>query len=182
MDQKNSNHWRQMFGDRQRPQPSDLGGAQMRRSAAFGYDDGYDPARDVDAAHQHGSLSPEEITDEAAMALALDAPEYRPWILQRGRTRPVMMLHLRRFDTRSQLWQGWQMSYPHLVAVEYTGDTMLSLDFGTRQFMIEGTGLDELARNLQSGTVLIVQQYTENIWHSVSGSASVRNITKIASS
>lgn len=94
----------------------------------------------------------------------LDMAEYKPWVLQRGRSRPALMLHLRRFEPKSGLWMGWQLSYPHLIAVEYVGDKMLSLDFGTRQFMIEGTGLDELARHLQQGTVLVVQEYAERIW------------------
>lgn len=54
--------------------------------------------------------------------------------------------------------------YPHLVAEEYTGDRMLSLDFGNRQFVIEGTGLQELARHLQSGSALTVQEYIDELW------------------
>jgi len=109
-------------------------------------------------------LTPEEISDEAVMALALDTSDYKPWVLQRGRGRPAMMLHLRRYEPKPGLWCGWQIAYPHLVAVEYTGDTMLSLDFGTRQFVIEGTGLHELARHLQIGSVLMVQEYSQTIW------------------
>jgi hypothetical protein len=54
--------------------------------------------------------------------------------------------------------------YPHLVAVEYTGDRMLSLDFGNRQFVIEGTGLADLARHLQSGFILMMQAYNDEVW------------------
>lgn len=171
MDQQHSNHWQQMFERRRRDLPPDQGGspghnnARPQGGAPFGYDDGYDPARGADAARQHTPLSPEDITDEAAMALACDASEYRPWTIQRGHGRPAMMLHLRRYEPKSGLWQGWQLSYSHLVAVEYTGDTFLSLDFGsTRQFVIEGTGLGELTRHLQSGSVLMVQEYAEGIW------------------
>lgn len=49
------------------------------------------------------------------------------------------------------------MAYPHLIVVEYIGDKMLSLDFGIRQFMLEGRGLCELAERLQLGCVLMVQ-------------------------
>jgi hypothetical protein len=41
------------------------------------------------------------------------------------------------------------MAYPHLIVVEYIGGKMLSLDFGTRHFIIEARGLYELARHLQ---------------------------------
>jgi hypothetical protein len=96
----------------------------------------------------------------------LDMAEYKPWVLQRGRSRPTMMLHLRRFEPKSGLWMGWQLSYPHLLAVEYVGDTMLSLDFGTRQFMIEGNGLGELTPHLQSGSVLLLQEFSQAMWSS----------------
>lgn len=56
------------------------------------------------------------------------------------------------------------MSYPHLIAVEYIGDKMLSLDFGTRQFVIEGTGLQGLVRHLQQGSVLVAQEYSVAKW------------------
>lgn len=169
MDQHNPNHWRQMFerGPRtHRPDASNgvSQGSAPDNVASFSFDDGYDPARDGTVVPEHAPLSHEDLADEAAMALALDPTEYRPWILQRGRTRPAMMLHLRRYDPRSRLWQGWQVSYPHLIAVEYTGDTMLSLDFGSRQFVIEGRGLTELSRHLQSGSVMTVTEYTPNIW------------------
>jgi hypothetical protein len=94
----------------------------------------------------------------------LDTAEYKPWVLQRGRSRPAMMLHLRRYEPKSGLWVGWQLAYPHLIAAEYIGDRMLSLDFGSRQFVIEGTGLDELARRLQDGEVLAVQEYDAEVW------------------
>lgn len=163
MNDHTSSNWRNMFeqgrgGGRPQSPRSKQGGA----SPLGGYDDGYQPPPHGigDPAH----LSREDITDEAAMALALDPSDYKPWILQRGRSRPAMMLHLRRFEPRSGKWMGWQMSYPHLIAVEYIGDTMLSLDFGTRQFVIEGTDLTELARHLQQGSVLAVQEYSVARW------------------
>jgi hypothetical protein len=127
-----------------------------------GYDDGYD-------AGQRGAapLPPSQITEEAALALAVDTREYRPWTLQRGRSHPAMMLHLRRFEPKSGFWLGWQVSYPHLVAVEYTGDTMLSLDFGARQFVLAGQGLTELVAHLQTGTVLTVTEFSDRIWRMV---------------
>ena len=93
-----------------------------------------------------------------------DQREYHPWILQRGRSRPAMMLSLRRFDLRSGMWQGWGLPYPSLHAVEYMGDRMLSLDFGARQFVIEGRGLMELARHIEQGAVVSIQEYAEPVW------------------
>lgn len=105
--------------------------------------------------------------DDAAMDSGggdFDPQEYRPWILQRGRSRPSMMLGLRRFDARAGLWQGWGLPYPSLYAVEYMGDRMLNLDFGSRQFVIEGHGLMELARCIKQGTVAVIQEYAAPIW------------------
>ena len=112
-------------------------------------------------------------------SLALDLSVYRPWVIQRGRSRPAVLLDLRRYDAKSGMWMGWQMAYPHLVAAEYVGDRMLSLDFGTRQFMIEGRGLDALARHLQQGTVLAIQEYSEKVWPTSSPDGSVTRISKI---
>lgn len=97
-------------------------------------------------------------------APALDLGTYRPWTLQRGHSRPPMLLDLRRYEPKSGLWCGWQIAYPHLIATEYTGGNLLSLDFGTRQFMIEGRGLDELARHLQQGSVVSVVEFNERVW------------------
>ncbi len=112
------------------------------------------------------------------MALALNTQEYHPWVLQRGRTRPAMMLHLRRYESKSGLWMGWQLSYPSLIAAEYTGDRLLSLDFGSRQFIIEGQGLGELITRLQSGEVLCVQEYSPNIWPIIEDRIIVRSIRR----
>jgi hypothetical protein len=186
MDQHNSNHWRQMFDTKRRDRPPEAEHSVCQTNAIGngtpfgGYDDGFDPSqRDARGEMPRASLTPEEITDEAAMALALDAPEYKPWVLQRGRSRPAMMLHLRRFEPKSGLWCGWQIAYPHLVAVEYTGDKMLSLDFGARQFVIEGDNLSELARHLQNGSVLMVQEYSQNLWPICQQGALVKSIAKL---
>ena len=120
-------------------------------------------------------MSPQQVADEAALALANDIQEYRPWILQRG-TRPLMMLNLRRFDAQAGHWLGWQVSYPHLVAVEYVGDRLLSLDFGTRHFVIEGTGLGELARHLQTASVQAVVEFTRDAWAKVPDAATIKSI------
>ncbi|WBY08941.1 hypothetical protein PIB19_05960 [Sphingomonas sp. 7/4-4] len=93
-----------------------------------------------------------------------DLTTYKPWLLQRGRSRPSLMLGLRRFEARSGLWQGWGLSYPSLQAVEYIGDRFVSFDFGTRQFVLEGRGLDELARRIAEGTVLVVLEYAAQVW------------------
>lgn len=161
MDQPNSsNHWRQMF----ERDPRGVGQRAPDASAmppprAPAYDDGFvPPASDAPPS------SPESIIDETAMALALDAPDYRPWILQRGRTRPSLMLHLRRFDSRARQWTGWIIAYPHLLAAEYCGSNLVALDFGARQFMLEGEGFSELIDHLQSGHVLCLQEYAPSVW------------------
>lgn len=97
-------------------------------------------------------------------AADLDPKQYRPWLLQRGRSRPAMMLELRRYEPRSGLWQGWAMSYHGLHGVDFIGDRMLSLDFGSRQFVVEGRGLDTLARHLALGTVQGITEYAASIW------------------
>lgn len=108
-------------------------------------------------------LSTPPIVDEEE-PIPPDRAQYRPWIIQRGRTRPALLLNLRRFDPRSGLLIGWQASYPHLVAADYVGERMLSLDFGTRHFVIEGTDMGELVHHLQQGTVLTIQEYSAHVW------------------
>ncbi len=186
MDNQNSPNWRQMFEAKRRERPPGTdpmsGEAQGARGGAAhgGYDDGFDPARvHATGAMPHPALTPEDITDEAVMALARDTAEYAPWVLQRGRGRPVMMLHLRRFEPKSGLWCGWEIAYPHLIAVEYTGDKMLSLDFGTRQFMLQGLGLDELVARLQQNSVLMVQEYCDKVWPTRGAGGVVTSIAKL---
>lgn len=174
MNDPTTSNWRSMFerGGGQPPHPQ-----RSRPTPSPAYDDGYQPPP-----HGAGGAPPlthADITDEAAMALALEAPEYKPWVLQRGSGRPAMMLHLRRYEPKSGLWCGWQIAYPHLVAVEYIGDKMLSLDFGARQFVIEGIGLGELARHLQCGSVLIVQEFSEVVWPAHPGNSSIYSVTRV---
>ena len=184
-------NWRQMFERSGRPRLGERADGNGRPagnspSPLGGYDDGFQPQAPTPAG-QNGDaiaggpapLSPAEIIEEAALALALDTSEYRPWLLQRARTQPVLMLHLRRHDPKSGLWMGWELSYPHLVAVEYTGDKLLSLDFGSRQFMLEGAGLDELARHLQTGNVLMIQEYAARVWPGQLGGPRVSTIHKL---
>lgn len=111
--------------------------------------------------------------------LAPDMRQYRPWIVQRGRTRPALLLNLRRFEPKSGLLIGWQASYPHLVAADYVGERMLSLDFGSRQFVIEGTHLGELVHHLQQGTVLAIQEYSARVWPEPPAGPVVTVINKI---
>lgn len=94
----------------------------------------------------------------------IDLAEYQPWVLQRGRGRPALMIDLRTFDAKSGLWIGWALAYPQLAAVEYVGERMLSLDFGPRKFVLEGDGLGELVKRLQQGGVLAIQEYTASVW------------------
>ncbi len=181
--------WREMFERTTGTRPPETGHASAPPAATQpnplgGFDDGFQPPAtpppkpEGDAFSGPRLMSPAEIADEAALALADDGSEYRPWILQRG-VRPALMLHLRRHDPKSGLWIGWELSYPHLVAVEYTGDRLLSLDFGARQFMLEGTGLDELARQLQTGNVLMVQEYDPSVWPAPPGGARVSAIRRL---
>lgn len=94
----------------------------------------------------------------------IDLNEYRPWMLQRGRTRPAMMLTFRQFDSKSCLWRGISLAYPSLFAVESIGDRMITLDFGTRHIIVEGRGLDVLADHLQQGTVLAIVEHSRSLW------------------
>jgi len=123
-----------------------------------------------------GDVPQGETSDDEA--LKLDSSTYRPWVLQRGRSSSVLMLHLRRYD-KSGLWIGWQLAYHSLVAAEYVGSRMLSLDFGSRQFMIEGDGLDELARHLQSGSVLALQEYASGVWPTRETGPVIRSIKRL---
>lgn len=112
-----------------------------------------------------GTAPPPIAADDGEIELdvgALSRAEYQPWVLQRGR--PSMLLHLRRFEPRSDMWQGWALSYPTLSAVEYIGPRMVSLDFGLRQFVIEGGGLDGLVDRLQQGAVSVIQEYSLATW------------------
>ena len=111
---------------------------------------------------------------------AIDGSEYRPWILQRGRTRPAMMLELRRFEPKSGMWHGWMMSYPSLVAVEFTGTTLVSLDFGNRQFLIEGLELAGMIDHLQSGTVMKLVEYSKAIWPVRDGGPVISSVRELS--
>ncbi|WP_263588668.1 hypothetical protein [Sphingopyxis sp. GC21] len=104
------------------------------------------------------------IEPERDEALELDLAEYRPWVLQRGRSRPAALLDLRWYDARAGLWLGCAIAYPQLAAAEYIGDGMVSLDFGKRQFVLEGDGLGELVRRIQDGSVIRIQEYAAAIW------------------
>ena len=116
-----------------------------------------------------------EDPDEDVLA---DPIDYRPWVLQRGRSRPAMMLHLRRFEVRSGMWMGWAVSYPHLAAVEYVGERMISLDFGVRQFVVQGKGLDQLIAPLQQGIVLALYEHTASVWASVPNGPLITSIQR----
>jgi hypothetical protein len=98
------------------------------------------------------------------LASELDTTRYQPWTIQRSRGRPVMFLDLQWIEPKTGTLVGCQVSYPHLVAVEYIGDQMVSLDFGSRKFVIEGTGLGELSRWLQQGLVQSIQEYAQSKW------------------
>lgn len=155
--------WRDRFAPRQPFQPPPFpaepppGGAPRP---------GIDAAPLVDPFGGEGALSPRTpaVPPDDDDGRELDLTVYRPWIIQRVRSRPAMMLDLRRFDARSGLWSGCAVAYPCLVAIQYTGDKLLSLDFGARQFMIEGQGLDELLRHIQQGCVTAVQEYAPQLW------------------
>lgn len=125
--------------------------------------------------------APPQIEDDLAEpdAAHFDLTEYKPWVLQRARTRPALMLELRRYEARSGLWQGWAMPYHNLYAVEYVGDRMLTLDFGARQFMVEGRDLDYLGRYLRQGTVLTINEYSSSLWPAFTDKPAVTSICRL---
>lgn len=127
------------------------------------------------------ATTPQEIAHDPAdeTAPAPDPRAYHPWIIQRGRSRPAMLLDFRQFEPKSGLLIGCQMPYHHLAGIEYLGDRMVTLDFGLRQFVIEGAGLDELARHLQQGTVLAIQQYSERVWPQAQHSPIITRVVKV---
>jgi hypothetical protein len=112
-------------------------------------------------------------------APAPDPRAYHPWLIQRGRTRPALLLDFRRFDAKSGLLIGCQMPYLHLAGIEYIGDRMVTLDFGPRQFVIEGIGLSDLTRYLQQGTVLAIQEFSERTWPQGTEGSKVTRIVKV---
>lgn len=105
----------------------------------------------------------ERLDGSPDMAGPPDPSDYRPWILQRG-GRPALFIDLRRFEPRTGILHGCQMSYPHLVSVDYVGDRLVQLDFGSRKYAIEGEGLAQLVAHLQQGQVLAIQEYSSLIW------------------
>jgi len=111
--------------------------------------------------------------------LPLDISEYRPWVLQRGRARPPALLNLRWFDARAGMWLGCAMAYPQLIAAEYVGERMVSLDFGKRQFVLEGDQLGELIRRIQEGSVITIQQYAPAVWPQRSDGPYIASIRRI---
>jgi len=119
------------------------------------------------------------LREEPEEDVLADPTDYRPWVLQRGRSRPAMMLHLRRFETRSAMWMGWAVSYPHLAAVEYVGDRMVSLDFGMRQFVVQGQGLDQLIAPLQQGIVLALYEHSASVWARPPGGPIISSIRRL---
>lgn len=143
------------------------------------WQDMFDPSRPGD--RSSGASPPPLRRDEPPddEGLTLDLTDYKPWVLQRGRSRPSMLLDLRRYESKSGMWIGWQLSYPHLIAVEYVGDNALTLDFGTRKFMIEGHDLTELIRHLQQGSVLAIREYSASVWPSRPSGPYVRSIARL---
>lgn len=125
------------------------------------------PVEDEGAAPQDDSLAP-----------LPDPGEYRPFLLQRGRTSPALFLDLRVFDPRAGTLRGSMMSYPQLAAIDYFDDHTIELNFGFRRFRIEGDGLSELVQRLQAGSVLAIQQYSERIWKARPSGALVRAIVE----
>lgn len=130
------------------------------------------PASDPPSHSQDEPSAPED----DAFAPPPDAANYRPFLLQRGRTHAPLFLDLRVFDQRSGTLKGTMLSYPQLASVDYFDDHTIELNFGFRRFRIEGEGLSELVRRLQAGTVLAIQQYSERIWKARPSGALVRAI------
>lgn len=118
-------------------------------------------------------------TDDVPHQLDPEPTEYRPWVLQRGSGRPAMLLDLRRFEPKTGTLTGSLVSYPQLMAVDYWGDRVVTLDFGSRHYVIEGTGLGDLPRWLQQGAVLAIQEYSARIWPLEIGGPTVHRISSI---
>lgn len=118
---------------------------------------------------QHGRASAPPLTvqssDDDQDTPDYDVSIYRPWIVQRGRSRPPMMLEFRRYEPRSGLWSAWAIAYPMLLGLEYTGDCLLSLDFGSQKIVLEGYGLQDLSRQIQNGSVVAIQEYCQDFWN-----------------
>ena len=74
-----------------------------------------------------------------------------------------MMLHLRRFDPKARIWTGWVLPYSGLYALEYVGGTV-SLDWGSRQFVVEGRGLEGLVHLVHQGTLHAIVEYCPDAW------------------
>lgn len=108
--------------------------------------------------------SREEAQDEFDELPGVDPTSYKPFFVQRGRSRPAMFLDLRCFDARSGALKGTMLSYPQLVAIDYVDDHTILLDFGMRHVRIEGDGLAELIARLHSGNVSVIQAWSPKIW------------------
>jgi hypothetical protein len=67
------------------------------------------------------------------------------------------------------------------LTIDYIGDKMVSLDFGKRQFVLEGEGLAELPMWLQQGLVLTVQEFSSTIWTEGGEGPIVRRIVHVSS-
>lgn len=125
----------------------------------------FDPqARDAAPPPTPSAPAPAVDAFDDADGPAIDAAEYKPWYLQRGGGRSVMMLALRWFDAKAGLWHGAAVAYPYLYAIDMIGDQMVSLDFGARQFVLEGHGLDVLVGYLLQGSVLKIIEYAAPVW------------------
>ncbi len=107
-----------------------------------------------------GEPAPSSFPESDDAALIYTA-EYRPWTTQR--VGPTTMLHLRRFEAKAGLWTGWLLPYSGLYALSYVGNTV-SLDFGSRQFVVEGRGLEGLVHLVQQGSLQAVVEYCADAW------------------
>jgi hypothetical protein len=133
--------------------------------------------RKAPTASQSESARVSEVSD--VHQLDPEPNEYRPWILQRGSGRPAMLLDLRRYDPKTGTLTGSLVSYPQLMAVDYWGDRVVTLDFGSRHYVIEGAGLGDLPRWLQQGAVLAIQEYSSKIWPRRGDGALISKIAEI---
>lgn len=124
------------------------------------------------------SPSPAVAYDDAEVS-PIDQRDYKPWTLQRGPSRGSMMLGLRWHDPKSGLWHGSALAYPSLFAIDTIGDRMVSLDFGTRQFVLEGRGLDQLTEHLERGVVSSIVEFSSAIWQALPTGPMVRSIKPI---
>ncbi len=119
----------------------------------------------------------ELIEPDEDLTPAADPAAYRAFHVKRGGGRASWMLDLRSVEPKSGLMRGLMLPYPRLAGIEYTGSTLVTLEFENRVVVIEGQRLDELVARLHAGTVTAIQEYSPRIWPALPSEGAV--VTKL---